>query len=310
MQQNIANGCGLEGIRIRPGAPGMTGHRYDNNTIYGAATVALWIPNETGDQFITDMQFRNNIFISRHAADPVVNVATPNHLEATVIFQDNWLLNLGAGSGVCWGDASGDFTPSCESPGVLYANTAAGYAAWDAAAASVSGVYTGDPLFVDPAQGDFRLCQGVGSPAPRCTGTSPVIEARVNVGAFPVPVFFRCPSGQGFWKTHPDAWPVTSLTLGSQSYSQAELLTILKTPVRGDASVVLAYQLIATKLNIADGSDPTPVNATIADADSLLSQFASKLPYKVAPSSRTGQQMVGDAIVLAIYNTGILTPDC
>src|SRR5438067_658662 len=42
-----------------------------------------------------------------------------------------------------------------------------------------------------------------------------------------------CPLGQGFWKNHPGAWPVTSLTLGSQTYMQAQLLTILTTPIRG-----------------------------------------------------------------------------
>src|SRR5437016_831768 len=65
-----------------------------------------------------------------------------------------------------------------------------------------------------------------------------------------------CPLGQGFWKNHPGAWPVSSLTLGSQTYVQAQLLTILTTPVRGDASLVLADQLIAAKLNIAHGSNP------------------------------------------------------
>ncbi|MBI4641609.1 MAG: hypothetical protein HY731_12995 [Candidatus Tectomicrobia bacterium] len=39
---------------------------------------------------------------------------------------------------------------------------------------------------------------------------------------------------------------------------------------KGNASVILAYQLIAAKLNIANGSDPTPVTATITAADNLL----------------------------------------
>ena len=36
-------------------------------------------------------------------------------------------------------------------------------------------------------------------------------------------------------------------------------------------------------LNIADGSDPTPVSSTITHVDSLLSTFSGKLPYKVNP---------------------------
>jgi len=120
----------------------------------------------------------------------------------------------------------------------------------------------------------------------------------------------QCPLTQGYWKNHPDAWPVTSLTLGSETYTEAELLAILHTPVRGDASLILAHQLIAAKLNIANGSDPTPVSATIADADSLLSGFAGQLPYHVRPSSPTGQAIVSDAATLDSYNNGQLTPDC
>jgi hypothetical protein len=128
--------------------------------------------------------------------------------------------------------------------------------------------------------------------------------------AVPPPPTGACPLTQGYWKNHPDAWPVTTLTLGSQTYTEAELLAILRTPVRGDASLILAHQLIAAKLNIANGSDPAPVSATITDADSLLSGFAGTLPYHVRPSSPTGQAMVADAATLDSYNSGQLTPDC
>ena len=42
-----------------------------------------------------------------------------------------------------------------------------------------------------------------------------------------------CPQTQGYWKNNPDAWPVNSLTLGSQTYTKTELLTILTTATRG-----------------------------------------------------------------------------
>jgi hypothetical protein len=103
---------------------------------------------------------------------------------------------------------------------------------------------------------------------------------------------------------------VNSLVLGSQTYTKAELLNILNTPVGGDASLNLAHQLIAAKLNIAAGSDPTPVSSTIADADSLLSTFSGKLPYHVASSSNIGQLMVSDANTLDTYNNGHLTSNC
>ena len=92
--------------------------------------------------------------------------------------------------------------------------------------------------------------------------------------------------------------------LGSQTYTKTELLNILNTPSGGDASIILANQLIAAKLNIANGSDPTPVSSTITHADSLLSMFSGKLPYHVKPSSATGQMMVNDGKTLDDYNNG------
>jgi hypothetical protein len=88
-------------------------------------------------------------------------------------------------------------------------------------------------------------------------------------------------------------------------------MVLFDTPPRADASLILADQLIAAKLNIANGSDPAPVSATITDADRLLSQFGTNgLPYNVRTSSALGQQMVNDANVLDRYNNGDLTPDC
>ena len=84
----------------------------------------------------------------------------------------------------------------------------------------------------------------------------------------------------------------------------------LNTPVGGDASLNLAHQLIAARLSIANGSDPTPVSSTLTHADSLLSMFSGKLPYHVKPSSAIGQMMVSDANTLDNYNNGLLTPGC
>jgi N-acetylneuraminic acid mutarotase len=126
----------------------------------------------------------------------------------------------------------------------------------------------------------------------------------------------RCPHPQGYWKSNPTLWPASSLpmTLGNQTYSKTELLTILKTSVgtgtKADASLILADQLIAAKLNIANGSDPSPVSSTITHADSLLFPFSGKLPYKVKTSSAIGQMMVNDGTTLGNYNNGLLTLVC
>src|SRR5262245_47176546 len=164
--------------------------------------------------------------------------------------------------------------------------------------------------FVD---GRIEIQAGSRTPSSMIVGVSELEGASGVVSCIGVglgPVTFACPQGLGFWKNHPDTWRVTSLTLGSQTYTQAELLALFDAPPSDDASVVLAHQLIAAKLNIANGSNPAPISSAIADADKLLSQFFGKLPYNVSTSSTIGQQMVNDANVLDRYNNGDLTPSC
>ena len=79
-----------------------------------------------------------------------------------------------------------------------------------------------------------------------------------------------CTYTQGYWRNHPDAWPVTSLTLGTVTYQAGELMAILDNPARGNGLVILAHQLIAAKLNIANGADPSAVQQTITEADDMI----------------------------------------
>jgi hypothetical protein len=120
----------------------------------------------------------------------------------------------------------------------------------------------------------------------------------------------QCPLGQGFWKNHSDAWRASSLVLGSQTYSKAELQSLLNSPGGGDASATLAVQLIAAKLNIANYSNPAPISATIASADTLLQGFSGKLPYNVKPNTAAGKAMTQLAATLESYNQQLLTPVC
>jgi len=80
----------------------------------------------------------------------------------------------------------------------------------------------------------------------------------------------ECAFTQGYWKNHPDAWPVSSLTLGGVSYNQQQLLAIFHEPVRGNGLISLAHQLIAAKLNVANGADGGDIADEIAAADALI----------------------------------------
>lgn len=81
-----------------------------------------------------------------------------------------------------------------------------------------------------------------------------------------------CTRTQGYWKNHEEAWPVQSLVLGTngQTYSKAQLLQILRTPVRGNGLISLAHQLIAAKLNVAAAAGCAAATAIIANADAKI----------------------------------------
>jgi hypothetical protein len=114
-----------------------------------------------------------------------------------------------------------------------------------------------------------------------------------------------CTYTQGYWKNHPEAWPVTSLTLGTVNYTQQQLLQIFAQPVRGNGLVKLAHQLIAAKLNVANGADDTEIAATIAAADALIGG-------RVVPPIGTGSLSNGAVgslnDTLDAYNNGDIGP--
>jgi hypothetical protein len=117
-----------------------------------------------------------------------------------------------------------------------------------------------------------------------------------------------CVRGQGYWKNHPDQWPVTQLQLGNVVYSQEELLSILHQPVRGNGLVLLTHQEIAAKLNIANGADGSCIEQTLADADALIGDL-------LVPPVGTGYLRPRDVSALADilddYNEGALcAPSC
>lgn len=115
----------------------------------------------------------------------------------------------------------------------------------------------------------------------------------------------NCTFTQGYWKNHEEAWPVSSLTLGTVSYTKAELLQILGQPVQGNGLISLAHQLIAAKLNIAQGADPTAASAAIVAADAMIGGL-------VVPPVGAGHLSPGSTSSLTQtlddYNNGITGP--
>jgi hypothetical protein len=114
-----------------------------------------------------------------------------------------------------------------------------------------------------------------------------------------------CTLGQGYWKNNPQAWPVAQVMLGTVTYSATELLTIFVTPVAGNGLIQLAHQLIAAKLNIANGASGAAVAATVAAADALIGALV--VPPVGAGSLQTSQtSALNDT--LDAFNKGLIGP--
>ena len=79
-----------------------------------------------------------------------------------------------------------------------------------------------------------------------------------------------CVQTWNYWREHPEQWQVTSLTLGTVSYDQTELLSILFESGRGNGLLSLAHQLIATELNLANGADPGAIMPYVTNAEALI----------------------------------------
>jgi N-acetylneuraminic acid mutarotase len=138
---------------------------------------------------------------------------------------------------------------------------------------------------------ETALAEGSPTPTPTPTATvtptaTPTATPSVTPSATPTPSVSPSPTpsptptptatpggcvlGFGYWKNHPQAWPVTELQLGNVTYSQDQLLSIMHEPVHGNGLVSLAHHLITAKLNVANGADPSCIQQTIADADTLI----------------------------------------
>jgi len=114
-----------------------------------------------------------------------------------------------------------------------------------------------------PGEYAFRVwAEGTGAPG---SGSVPSLTMFASTTVAP-----ECT--QGFWKTHPEAWPpgCTPMLLGTVAYTQAQLLSIFNQAAVGNGLISLAHQLITAKLNICNGSNPANIAATIAAADALI----------------------------------------
>ena len=113
----------------------------------------------------------------------------------------------------------------------------------------------------------------------------------------PPPPVVICPRSTGYWKTHTEVWPVSSLVLGNVQYNASQLLGFLSYG-GSDAATKLARQLTGAKLNVLSGADAS-IQSVIDSADAFL---ASNPPgSKPKGSAKNQAEALKDT--LDAYNT-------
>ncbi len=130
----------------------------------------------------------------------------------------------------------------------------------------------------------------------------------------------NCTFTQGYWKTHgptgcvtgnnTNQWPASimtfGMTLGNVNYTVAQLCSILKTPAGGNGLLIVAHQLIAANLNIAQGASvPAAVQTAITQANAAIGNLV--IP-PVGGGTLPPGQTSGLTQTLDDYNNGVTGP--
>ena len=115
-----------------------------------------------------------------------------------------------------------------------------------------------------------------------------------------VPPDPACVRTQGYWKNHEASWPLASVTLGARVYTKAAALTLLRTAPRGNATIILAHQLIAAKLNVAAGANSRRADERVFAADELL----TRTPVGSQVTGEIARIMTALAEELTAFNEG------
>ena len=109
----------------------------------------------------------------------------------------------------------------------------------------------------------------------------------------------------GYWKNHPEAWPVDVITIGGRMYTKEEAIAYINGGDK-DKTYTLFRALVSAKLNVLIGNDSSCVADVIAAADDWMAV------YPVGSDVRAGKPnspwRVGEPLYITLdkYNNGLL----
>lgn len=102
---------------------------------------------------------------------------------------------------------------------------------------------------------------------PVVAGGSPV-----NFGFFPLPIQQPGTGTPGYWKNHPDAWPVNSVSIGGVIYTETQAIGWLN-KVGKDKTTTMFASLLAAILSVDEGNDGSCISDTISAANMWMQMY-------------------------------------
>jgi hypothetical protein len=125
-----------------------------------------------------------------------------------------------------------------------------------------------------------------------------------DFGFFTTPVQQPGTGTPGYWKNHPSAWPVNSITVGGVVYTKDQAISWL-TKVGKDKTTTMFSGIVPAMLNVLIGNDGSCINTTIGLANAWMATYGP-VGSNVAASSAAWQ--AGESLfqTLDAYNNGQL----
>jgi hypothetical protein len=109
----------------------------------------------------------------------------------------------------------------------------------------------------------------------------------------------------GYWKNHPEAWPVAEIDIGGVTYIKDDAIAFMKSPVKRDKSFTMFSALVAAKLNVTIGAD---VCAGIAEAMNEVDAWMAAYPLGSSIKGKSEAWGLGEPLYWELdeYNNGYL----
>ncbi len=106
----------------------------------------------------------------------------------------------------------------------------------------------------------------------------------------------------GYWKNHPEAWPVSSITIGGRVYSREAAIGWMTEG--GDKTRTMFMHLVSAKLNLLIGTEASCISGTVGLADAWMATYPVGSGVKGSSLAwKNGEPL---SVQLDRYNNGML----